>query len=79
LSFSGLVRFVRYTETPLGRIPTQIDYDNYRELDSVKVPFRWTPARPDNRFTVQLEQVQDNVPVDDGKFTPPAQPHPLQP
>ncbi len=78
-SQSGLLlRLVRYTETPLGRIPTQIDYSDYREADGVKVPFRWTLARPDNRFTIQVDQLQQNVPVDDAKFIAPPSPASLQ-
>ena len=71
-----LVRLVRYAETPLGRNPTQIDYADYRESDGIKVPFRWTLARPGNRFTIQVEQLQQNVSIDDGKFAPPPQPPP---
>jgi hypothetical protein len=72
-----LLRLVRYAETPLGRNPTQIDYADYRSADGVKIPFRWTLARPGNRFTIQVEQVQQNVPVDDAKFvTPPPPPPP---
>ena len=66
-----LLRLVRYAETPLGRNPTQIDYADYRDANGVKVPFRWTLARPGNRFTVQVEDLQQNVPVDDSTFTPP--------
>jgi len=66
-----LLRLVRYAETPLGRNPTQIDYADYRNADGVKVPFRWTLARPGNRFTIQTEQLQQNVPVDDAKFVAP--------
>jgi photosynthetic reaction center cytochrome c subunit len=66
-----LVRLVRYAETPLGRNPTQIDYADYRDANGVKIPFQWTLARPGNRFTIQVEQVQQNVPVDDAKFVPP--------
>jgi photosynthetic reaction center cytochrome c subunit len=74
-SQSGLLlRLVRYAETPLGRIPTQIDYSDYRDADGVKVPFRWTLARPDNRFTIQVDRLQQNVPVDDAKFTAPPPP-----
>src|SRR5467141_1875471 len=65
-----LLRLIRYAETPLGRNPTQIDYADYRDADGVKMPFRWTLARPGNRFTIQIEQVQQNVPVDDAKFAP---------
>src|SRR5271163_3980789 len=69
-----LVRLVRFGEAPLGRLPTQIDYADYREVGGVKIPFRWTLARPGGRFTVQLSQVKENVPVDDAKFAKPAPP-----
>jgi photosynthetic reaction center cytochrome c subunit len=71
-----LLRLVRYAETPLGRNPTQVDYADYREADGIKIPFRWTLARPGNRFTIQVEQLQQNVPVDDAKFTAPPAPTP---
>jgi photosynthetic reaction center cytochrome c subunit len=71
-----LLRLVRYAETPLGRNPTQIDYADYRDADGVKIPYRWTLSRPGNRFTIQIDQVQQNVPVDDAKFTPPPPPPP---
>jgi photosynthetic reaction center cytochrome c subunit len=66
-----LLRLVRYAETPLGRNPTQIDYADYRESGGVKIPFRWTLARPGNRFTVQITDVKQNVAIDDSKFAPP--------
>jgi photosynthetic reaction center cytochrome c subunit len=69
-----LLRLIRYAETALGRNPTQIDYADYREADGVKIPFRWTLSRPGNRFTIQIDQVQQNVPVDDSKFVPPPPP-----
>jgi len=69
-----LLRLIRYAETPLGRNPTQIDYADYRDTNGVKIPFRWTLARPGNRFTIQVEQVQQNVPVDDAKFVAPPPP-----
>ena len=72
-----LLRLIRYAETPLGRNPTQVDYADYREANGVKVPFRWTLARPGNRFTIQVEQVQQNVPVDDAKFAQPPPPPPV--
>jgi hypothetical protein len=69
-----LVRLVRYGETPLGRLPTQIDYEDYRDVNGVKVPFRWTLARANGRFTIQATDVKQNVPVDDAKFGRPAEP-----
>jgi photosynthetic reaction center cytochrome c subunit len=73
-----LVRLVRYAETPLGRNPTQIDYADYRETDGIKVPFRWTLARPGNHFTIQVAQLQQNVSIDDSKFAAPPTPPPPQ-
>jgi photosynthetic reaction center cytochrome c subunit len=70
-----LVRLVRFGETPLGRLPTQIDYADYRQVDGERIPFRWTLARPSGLFTIQVSEVKDNVPVDDAKFAkPPAPP-----
>jgi len=69
-----LLRLVRYAETALGRNPTQIDYSDYRDEGGVKIPFRWTLARPGGRFTIQINQVELNVPVEDAKFTPPPMP-----
>jgi photosynthetic reaction center cytochrome c subunit len=69
-----LVRLVRYGETPLGRMPTQIDYADYRQVGGVKIPFRWTLARPGGRFTIQISEVKENVPVDDAKFAKPPAP-----
>jgi photosynthetic reaction center cytochrome c subunit len=66
-----LLRQVRYGETPLGRNPTQIDYADYRAVDGVKVPFRWTLSRTNGRFTIQISEVKNNVPVEDEKFAKP--------
>jgi hypothetical protein len=66
-----LVRLVRFGETPLGRLPTQIDYADYREVSGVKIPFIWTLARPGGRFTIQVSEVKQNVPVDNSKFAKP--------
>ena len=74
-----LLRLIRYAETPLGRNPTQIDYADYRDANGVKIPFRWTLSRPGNQFTIQVEQLQQNVPVDDARFVPPPEPPPDAP
>jgi len=69
-----LVRMERYVDSPLGYNPTQIDYADYRDAGGVKIPYQWTLARPNGRFTIQVSDVQQNVPVDDAKFTPPPPP-----
>ena len=67
-----LVRLVRYADTALGWLPTQIDYADYRDANGVKIPYRWTLARPSGRFTIQVSELKQNVPVDDAKFAKPA-------
>lgn len=76
-----LIRLVRFGETALGRLPTQIDYADYRDASGVKIPYRWTLARPAGVFTIQVSDVKVNVPVDDAKFIKPAPPadHPKGP
>jgi hypothetical protein len=66
-----LMRLVRYAETPVGRNPTQIDYADYRDADGVKIPFRWTLARVNGRFTIQIAELKSNVPIEDAKFAKP--------
>jgi len=71
-----LLRMIYFTQTPLGRLPQQTDFSDYREVDGVKVPFQWTVAEPRSRSTVQVAQVQQNVPISDSKFSIPAAPGP---
>lgn len=63
-----LLRSKRYAETPLGRLPTEIDYADWRDAGGVRVPFRWSVARPSGKFTIQIDEAKAGVPVDDAKF-----------
>jgi photosynthetic reaction center cytochrome c subunit len=67
-----LLRMVYFTQTPLGRLPQQTDYSDYREVDGVKMPFQWTVAGPGGRSTVQVAYVQQNIPISGSKFAIPA-------
>ena len=74
-----LVRQIRYVESPVGRIPTQVDYADYREVSGVKVPFRWTVTWLDGRDTIELSEVRANAPIEAARFgrpAPPAAPKP---
>lgn len=68
-----LLRLIRYTETPLGKNPAQIDYADYRETGGVKIAYQWTLAQPNGSFTVRIDQVQQNVPIDEKLFTSPSE------
>jgi hypothetical protein len=67
-----LVRMVRWTRTPVGFVPTQIDYADYRDVAGVKVPFRRIVTQTYMQMNVELTEVQPNVPVDAAKFARPA-------
>jgi hypothetical protein len=69
-----LLRLMHFAETPVGRLPTQIDFSDYRDVNGVKVPFRIAAIRPTTRNTIVLDQVQHNVPVEEAQFAKPAPP-----
>jgi len=69
-----LLRVVRYAATPVGIVPTQIDYADYREVAGVKMPFRTIVTWTNGQTTTELSDVQPNVLVDAGKFAKPAAP-----
>jgi photosynthetic reaction center cytochrome c subunit len=66
-----LVRQVRYVDTPPGRAPTQIDYEDYRDVAGVKMPFRWKVTWLDGRATLELTDVQANAAIDESRFARP--------
>jgi hypothetical protein len=74
-----LVRLVRYSTSPIGRIPTQVDYSDYRDVEGIKIPFRWTFSWLDGMDAFQLNDVKLNVPIEAIKFgVPPIPAAPTQ-
>jgi hypothetical protein len=69
-----LLRLIRYTETPLGRNPLELDYADYREAGGLKIPYQWTLTRTNGSFTIRISSVQQNVPIDEKLFVMPAAP-----
>ena len=67
-----LLRLIRYGKSPIGRVPTQVDIADYRDVGGVKMPFKWTFAWLDGRDSFQLTNVQPNVPVDEARFGRPS-------
>ena len=63
---------LRYGRSPIGRIPTQGDYADYRDVGGIKFPFRWTFAWLDGRESFQLTEVKTNVPIDAARFGKPS-------
>jgi hypothetical protein len=67
-----LVRMVHYLASALGRIPTQIDYSDYRDYGGVRMPFRWATSEPNGIATMQVDKIEVNIPIDAGRFARPA-------
>jgi len=70
---SGLLsRMVRYGPSPIGRMPTQIDYADYREVGGIKFPFEIKFLWLDGRYTAKLNKIETNVAIDATKFGRPS-------
>jgi len=67
-----LVRTLRLVDTAVGRVPTQTDYSDYREVSGVKIPFKSTATWTNGQATTELTEVQVNVPIDAAKLARPA-------
>ncbi len=67
-----LTRVVRYTSTIVGTVPTQTDYTDYRTVAGVKMPFKTVVTWTTGQATIELTDVQPNVPVDTARFKQPA-------
>jgi hypothetical protein len=66
-----LARMVRYSESPVGLNPTQIDYAGYREVAGVLLPYRVTVTWLDGRSTTEFSEIRANTPIDPEKFAKP--------
>jgi photosynthetic reaction center cytochrome c subunit len=67
-----LARQVRYADTPVGIVPTQVDYSDYRDIAGVKMPFHMVITWTDGQSDIQLADVKPNVAIDAAKFAKPA-------
>jgi photosynthetic reaction center cytochrome c subunit len=68
-----LTRSIRYTDSPVGKIPVQADYSDHRAVGGVKLPFGFTTTGLNGRDTFALTDVRINVPIDGAVFArPPA-------
>ena len=66
-----LLRTIRYTPSQIGKVPTQVDYEDYRDVGGIKFPFRWTYTWLDGRDTFEFASVRFNEPIDPAKFGEP--------
>ncbi len=70
---SGLLsRMLRYEDTPIGAVPTQVDYSDYRDVAGVKMPFHIVITWTDGQSNILFTEIQPNVAIDAAKFAKPA-------
>jgi hypothetical protein len=71
-----LVRRISYTETPIGVIPTQFDFEDYSDVGGVKYPFtiKVSSVEPGFVSTRKYTDIKPNPAVDDAIFKMPAKP-----
>jgi photosynthetic reaction center cytochrome c subunit len=69
-----LVRRITSTSTMVGLIPEQVDYDDYRDVDGLKLPFTIRITSIDSFYssTRKFTEIKINVPVDETKFHKPS-------
>jgi photosynthetic reaction center cytochrome c subunit len=67
-----LVRLLRYGRSPIGRVPTQTDYSDYREVNGIKFPFKYKFSWLDGRDNYQITDVKTNVPIEESRFGKPS-------
>ena len=65
-----LLRELFTTKTMLGPLPEQVDFEDYRDVGGVKLPFtiRSSDAAPFDNTTRRFTEIKPNVPADDSIF-----------
>lgn len=66
-----LVRTDSTEETPEGKSVLEIHYDDYREIDGIRMPFAARHQSPELNILFRITEVRHNVPIEDAKFEKP--------
>lgn len=67
-----LIRIFLSSKTALGPLPSVIDYQDYRTVDGVKVPFLIKETGTGVSTVREITEVKFNVPVEEARFQAPA-------
>jgi hypothetical protein len=68
---SGLLSRMRENiATPLGTMVNETNYDDYRDVDGVKIPFAITVLYMEDKFRYALTDVRKNAAIDTTQFVP---------
>lgn len=67
-----LLRVSDRIESPLGAVPRDTNYSDYRDVNAVKVAFTVTVAQADGTSTFEWDQIEANPTIEDSRFEKPA-------
>ena len=70
---SLLSRVIYYANSAVGRVPTQIDFSDYRPVAGVLMPYKWTYSWVSGQEEYKMTEIQPNVQVAAAKFGRPVQ------
>lgn len=66
---TGLLRrMVRLGPSPVGRVPVQTDYLDYRDVNDIKFPFEYKFSWLDGKYSAKIKDIKTNVAIDAAKF-----------
>ena len=66
-----LVRYTRYSDTPIGTIPSQVDFGDYHDVGGIKFPYKITQTWTDGQVFIELNDVRANATVEASRFARP--------
>ncbi len=66
-----LVRQDTTSITPEGRTPGKTFFEDYRDVDGVKIPFKTRSVLPQFEIVTTYTEVKNNVPIEDAMFAKP--------
>lgn len=68
-----LLRITHRIESPLGALPLQTDYEDYRDVNGLKIPFTVRVTRVDGTTTYTWQKMEPNVAIDPGRYEKPVE------
>jgi hypothetical protein len=74
-----LLRSYTTMQSVIGSFPEDTFYEDYRDVNGVKVPFTMRVVSAEGNRTYKWSQVDANAPAEDAKFTKPVPPAPRPP
>lgn len=66
-----MVRHDATLSTPEGKIATKVFFEDFRDVDGIKIPFKTRAMLPQVEITTNYTEIKHNVAVEDAKFAKP--------